>query len=124
MLKYFYMREPLDIDEFIRCASQPGATALYVKERLGLPYSLSYVSRLIKRYVGPRPSQKSVERRNVLRDAVVAYMESQGLDRRYCYLCGRRRLYDCAIHPLKRGSPSLDDFVFVCTERCATNGDF
>lgn len=118
------MQSLLDIDEFIAVASQPGATSLYVKERLGLPYSLSYINRLIKRYVGPRPSRKSIERRNVLRDAVVAYMESQGLDRRYCFNCGRRRLYDCAIHPLKRVDPTLDDFVFVCTERCAAPGDF
>ena len=117
------MREPFDVDEFIHYASQPGATALYVKEQLGLRYSLSYISRLIKRYVGPRPSQKSVERRNVLRDAVVAYMEGQGLDKRYCFMCGRRRLYESAIHPLKR-EPTLDDFVFVCTERCAAPGDF
>lgn len=117
------MREPLDIEEFIRCASEPGATALYVKERLGLSYSLSYINRLIKRYVGPRPSQKSIERPNLLRDAVVAYMESQGLDKRYCYLCGRKRLYECAIHPLKRMDATLDDFVFVCCE-CAAPGDF
>lgn len=122
MLKYLYMREPFDVDEFIHYASQPGATALYVKEHMGLSYSLSYISRLIKRYVGPRPTRTSVERRNVLREAVVAYMEAQGLDKRYCYLCGRKRLYDCAIHPLKRDA-SLDDFVFVCCE-CAAPGDF
>ena len=113
----------LDIGEFIRAASEPGATAPYVKERLGLPYSLSYINRLMKRYVGPRPSQKSIERPNLLRAAVVTYMESQGLDRRYCYLCGRRRLYESAIHPLKRNGATLDDFVFVCCE-CAAPGDF
>lgn len=124
MLKYLYMREPFDIDEFIHVASQPGATALYVKEQMGLSYSLSYISRLIKRYVGPRPTRKSIERHNVLRDAVVAYMESQGLDRYYCSECGRRRLYECAVHPLVRFEPTLDDFVFRCTERCAAPGDF
>lgn len=118
------MREPLDLDEFVAVASMPGATALYVKERLGLPYSLSYISRLIKRYVGPRPNRKSIKRPNALRDAVVAYMESQGLDKRYCYSCQRRSVYECAIHPLKRLDVTLDDFVFVCTLRCAAPGDF
>lgn len=118
------MREPLDVDEFIAVASHPGATALYVKERLGLPYSLSYISRLIKRHVGPRPSQKFIERPNLLRNAVVGYMETQnGLDRFYCSECGRRRLYECAIHPLVRVEPTLDDFVFRCTESCAAPGD-
>jgi hypothetical protein len=50
------MRERFDIDEFIHFASQPGATAPYVKEAMGLPYSVSYVNRLIKRHVGPRPT--------------------------------------------------------------------
>ena len=116
------MREPLDIDEFISAASQPGATAPLVREELGLRYTDSYINRLMKRYVGVRPTQKSIERRNVLRDAVVAYMESQGLDKRYCYLCERKSLYEAAIHPLVR-EPSLDDFVFVCC-KCASAGDF
>lgn len=116
------MREPLDTDEFIHFASKPGATALYVKEAMGLTYSTSYISRLIKRYVGARPTQKSVERRNVLRDVVVQYMETRGLDKLYCYECGRRSgSYPCAIHPLVR-EPSLDDLVFVCV-RCAAPGD-
>ena len=118
------MPSSLDIDEFIRVASEPGATASYVKERLALTHSTSWVNRLIKRYVGERPSRKSIERPNLLREAVVAHMVATGLDRRYCYLCGRRGLYDCAIHPLKRVDPTLDDFVFVCTERCAAPGDF
>jgi hypothetical protein len=118
------MREPLDIDEFIRAASQPGATALYVKEAMGLGYSESYVNRLIKRYVGERPTRKSVEKPNPLREAVVAYMESQGLDQHYCSSCPRRTVYACAIRCLERNGPTLDDFVFVCTDRCAAPGDF
>jgi hypothetical protein len=117
------MRYPLDIDEFIRAASQPGATAPLVKEELGLTYSLSYINRLMKRYVGARSTHKSVERPNVLRAAVVAYMESQGLDKRYCYRCGKRSVYDCAIHPLVRFDATLDDFAFVCV-KCAAPGDF
>lgn len=117
-------RLPLDIDEFVFHARQPGATALYVKEAMSLPYTVSYVNRLIKLYVGPRPTRKSIQRPNPLREAVVAYMESQGLDKRYCSNCERRLLRDCAIHPLKRRGVSLDDFVFVCTERCAAPGDF
>lgn len=120
MFNYSYM---FDVDEFITAASRPGASALTVREELGLRYSDSYMHRLMKRYVGPRPSRKSVERPNLLRAAVVSYMESQGLDKRYCYLCGRKGLYDCAIHPLKRFDVSLDDFVFVCV-KCAAPGDF
>jgi hypothetical protein len=117
-------RLPIDIDEFVHHASQPGATALYVKESMGLPYSESYVNRLIKRYVGTRPTMKSIQRPNPMREAVVDYMESQGLDKRYCSNCHRRLLRECAVHPLKRHGASLDDFVFVCTERCAAPGDF
>lgn len=118
------MREPFDRDEFIHFASQPGATAPYVKEAMGLPYSESYVNRLIKKYVGKRPSRKSVERSNPLREAVVAYMESQGLSKYYCASCQRRSVYECAIHPLRKFDVTLDDFVFVCVRFCAAPGDF
>lgn len=117
------MREPFDIDEFIHYASQPGATAPYVREAMGLSYSDSYVNRLIKRHVGKRPSQKLIERPNVLREAVVRYMEANYLDKRYCYLCGRRRLAECAIRTLVPVDPTLDDFVFVCV-KCSRPGDF
>jgi hypothetical protein len=118
------MHESLDIDEFIRVASKPGATAPLVREELGLSFTDSWVNRLMKRYLGARPTRKSLERPNLLREAAVAYMESQGLDKRYCSTCGRRNLYDCAIHPLVHFDPTLDDFVFVCVERCAAAGDF
>lgn len=114
------MRESFDIDEFIHFASQPGATAPYVREAMGLRYSNSYINRLMLRYVGKKPSHASIERRNFLREAVVDYMESHDLDRRYCYKCGKRYVRECAIHPL---GPSLDDFVFVCL-RCSRRGDF
>lgn len=117
------MREPLDIAEFIRVASQPGATAPLVREELGLAYSDSYINRLMKRYVGKRPTRKSVERPNLMREAVVAYMESLGLDQYYCLSCERRSLYRCAIHPLKQFDVTLDDFVFVCA-KCSAPGDF
>lgn len=113
-----------DPDEFIHFASQPGATAPYVREALGLPYSDSYVNRLMKRYVGKRPTHASISRPNALREAVVRYMEAQGLDRRYCFNCQRRLVRECAIHPLKRFDATLDDFVFVCVSRCASAGDF
>lgn len=116
------MRDPLDIDEFIRAASQPGATAPLVREELGLTYTDSYINRLMKKYLGARPTHKSIERPNLLRDAVVAYMESQGLDKRYCYRCGKRSAYDCAIHSLVRFDATLDDFVFVCVD-CSGAGD-
>lgn len=117
------MREPFDIDEFIHYASQPGASAPYVKEAMGLGYSTSYVNRLIKRYVGKRPTQPSIRAANPLRDAVVRHMESQGLNRYYCINCQRRSTYECAIHPLIPRA-SLDEMVFVCTKRCSAPGDF
>lgn len=117
------MREHFDIDEFVHFASQPGATAPYVREAMGLAYSTSYINRLIKRYVGTRPSQRSVKRGNVLREAVVRYMEREGMNRRYCMMCQRLSLHECAIHPVVP-SPTLDDFIFVCTKRCAAPGDF
>jgi hypothetical protein len=121
VFNYSYM---FDVDDFIRAASRPGATAVTVREELGLPYSRSYINRLMLRYVGKRPSQKSIKRPNLLREAVVTYMESQGLDRRYCYQCERKFIRECAIHPLKRYGATLDDFVFVCVERCCAPGDF
>ena len=116
------MREPFDIDEFVHFASQPGATAPYVKEAMGLQYSESYVNRLMKRYVGrPRPTHASVSRPNKLREAAVAYMEAHGLDKRYCSVCGVHRVRECAIRALR---PELDSFVFVCVQTCAAAGDF
>lgn len=123
MVKYPYMRSPFDLDDFIHFASQPGATAPYVREALGLTYSDSYINRLIKRYVGKRPTLAGIQRPDALRDVVVRELEARGLDRRYCYRCGYHGTYECAIHALCR-EPSLDDLVFVCVKRCAGPGDF
>lgn len=117
------MRHQFDLDDFIHFASQPGATAPFVREALGLSYSDSYVNRLMKRYVGKRPTQAMVDRPDTLRSIVVREMEARGLDKRYCYRCGYRGSYECAIHPLNRGA-LLDDLVFVCVKRCSRPGDF
>ena len=117
------MRHQFDLDEFIHFASQPGATAPYVREAMGLPYSDSYINRLMKRYVGKRPTQAMIDRPDRLRDVVVREMEARGLDRHYCYRCGRRSSYDCAIHPLNREA-LVDDLVFLCVKRCASPGDY
>lgn len=117
------MREPFDVDKFIYFATMPGATAAYVREAMGLRYSTSYINRLIKRYVGTRPSRKDIKRPNVLREAVARYMEAQGLDRHYCANCQRRSSYECAIHPLIADA-TIDDLVFVCVSKCAAPGDY
>jgi len=114
------MRDLYDIDEILELA-RDGYPAWSIQERLGLSITARQVNRLVKARLGPRPTRKSIERPNVLREAVVTYMESHGLHRRYCSKCQRRLLRDCAIHPLGR---TLDDFVFVCVERCAAAGDF
>ena len=114
------MRQPsINIDDLIRVA-QTGATAVVVKEELGLPHDVSWIQKLMKRHLGPRPTRTSVERPNPIREALTTHMESNGLDRRYCSV-GHHQARATAIHAL---GPTLDELVFVCTERCAAPGDF
>ena len=101
-----------------RAAADPKATAELLKEELGIPRSLRTVQRWINQAHGTRPSRRSIERRDPLREAVVSYMESQGLSRHYCYE-GHRTVRPCAIRQLGSGINSL---VFVCVQN-ATAAD-
>lgn len=114
------MRDVYDLDEFLALA-RAGHPAWYIKEYLGLRMTERQVYRLIKKHLGTRPTQVSISKPDVIREATVAYMESQGLSRRYCSSCFRHGVRECAIRALE---PDLDSFVFVCTQRCAAPGDY
>lgn len=102
-----------------RVANDPHATAALLKEELAIPRSLRTVQRWINQVHGVRPTRPSIERRNPLREAVVKYMEANGLSRYYCYL-GHRTVRPCAIRQLGH---DIDSLVFVC-DREATVADF
>ncbi|MFM9793329.1 hypothetical protein [Streptomyces turgidiscabies] len=108
-----------DLAEILELADQPGMTAPLIKEQLGLRISLRQVQRIIHDHLGQRPTRRSIERRNPLREAVVSYMEENGLSRHYCHE-GHRTVRPCAIRALGR---DLDSFVFVCVQN-ATVADF
>ena len=114
------MRGQYDLEELLSLARE-GHPAWYIQELLGLPITERQIYRIIKKHLGARPTQTTVTRPNVIREAVVAYMESQGLSKRYCSFCGRCGVRGCAIRALQ---PDIDSFVFVCTGRCAAPGDF
>lgn len=112
------MRDHYDIDEILELAEQ-GMSAAFIREELGLGVSVRRVQQIIHDRLGTRPSRASIERRNPLREAVVKYMEANGLNRYYCYL-GHRRVRPCAIRQLGH---DIDSLVFVC-DREATVADF
>lgn len=104
-------------EQALELASQ-GFPAEFIKAELSIPRSVRTVSRWINQVHGRRPSRRAIERRNPLREAVVGYMESHGLDRYYCYM-GHRSLRPCAIRQLGH---DIDSLVFVC-DREATVAD-
>jgi hypothetical protein len=101
------------IDEILALAQSPERPPAWeIKERLGLRQSVRQVQRLIHSRLGPRPTRRAIERRDVLRDAVVYEMERGGLDRHYC-LEGHHSLHPCLvrkIHP----EPGVGSLAFVC----------
>lgn len=111
------MHDHYNISDIVELAEQ-GMTAAFIKEELGLGISVRQVQRLIHDRLGRRPSRRSIERRDPLRDAVVGYMESHGLSRYYCYM-GHRTIRPCALRQL---GCDIDSLVFVC-DREATVAD-
>lgn len=114
------MARNYDLDELLAFA-QRGDSALQIIETLGLSITGRRVQQIIRQHLGPRPTRKSVREPNVVREAVVAYMESCGLNPRHCSNCGKVQVRGGAIRSLS-ATPSLDSLVFVCID-CATPGD-
>jgi hypothetical protein len=97
-----------------------GVPADFIKAELGIPRSLRTVQRWINQVHGTRPSRRSIERRDILRSRVAAYMVAHGLDPYYC-IEGHRTVRPCAIRELRRDD-DLGSLVFVC-DRHATVAD-
>jgi hypothetical protein len=114
------MRDVYDLEELLALA-RDRHPAWYIKEYLGLRMTERNIYRIIKRHLGVRPTQTTVTKPNILREATVRYMESRGLSKRYCSSCFRHGVRECAIRALR---PDIDSFVFVCTQRCAAAGDY
>ncbi|AZZ51405.1 hypothetical protein [Rathayibacter festucae] len=114
------MHDRYDIEEIIYYA-QKGMPARFIKEELGLSISERQVQRVVATRLGRRPTRQAIQRPDSLRDRVVAYMESQGLDRYYCTACERRRLEPGFIRALN-ADRSLDVLVFVC-RHCSVASD-
>ncbi|MFB6518606.1 hypothetical protein [Streptomyces sp. NPDC056401] len=112
------MADQTDYPDIIELAEQ-GLSAALIKEQLGLRISVRRVQQIVHDRLGTRPTRRSIERRNPLREAVVSYMEEGGLNRYYCHE-GHRTVRPCAIRALGR---DLDSFVFVCVQN-ATVADF
>jgi len=114
------MAQNYDLDELLAFA-QRGDSASKIVEDLGLPITPRQVQRLVSKYLGKRPTRQSIRKPDILRERVVAYMESQGLNPRHCSACGRVQVRGGAIRAVN-ADLSLDALVFVCV-KCATPGD-
>lgn len=115
------MKRPnYDIDELIMCA-EAGLSAAETIEQLGLKVGERAVQRAIRKYVGPRPVNSYKTRDDPLRRRVIAWMEANGLDRRYCLACGRLTARPPYIRELKFDD-DLGTLAFVCN-RCKRAGD-
>lgn len=109
-----------DVEEILHLAKK-GLSAQFIQGELGLDISVRQVQRIVSSRLGRRPTRKAIRQPDVLRDRVVAYMESQGLDPRYCSACGRYALDKGFIRALN-DDLSLDVLVFVC-RRCSVVSD-
>lgn len=109
-----------DLGELLAFAQREGS-ARKVIEAMGLTISERQVQRIIARHLGPRPTRQSISKPDILRERVVAYMESQGKSPRHCFVCGRVQLRGGAIRAVN-GDLSLDALEFVCL-KCAAPGD-
>lgn len=114
------MARNYDIDELIAFA-ESGDSARVIIEKLGLTISERQVQRLVASRLGRRPTRQAIRKPDTLRDRVVAYMESQGLNRYYCSECHRLRMEPGFIRALNRDM-SLDVLVFVC-RHCSVASD-
>ena len=115
------MSSHYDIDDILYLA-QRGISAAAIQEDLGLRISVRQVQRLISSRLGHRPSKLAVSRPDPLRAAVMAYMETQGFDRRVCNVCFKHKREPCMIRCVSR-EPSLGSFIFVC-RKDSVAGDF
>lgn len=109
-----------DIDEILDLA-QRGLPSRFIRDELGLDISVRQVQRLVSSRLGRRPTRAAIKRADVLRDRVVAYMESQVLDPHYCSSCHRYYPARGFIRALN-ADLSLDVLVFVCA-RCSVVSD-
>ena len=114
------MQRSYDLEEIIYLA-QRGMSASFIKEELGLSISERQIQRLVSSRLGRRPTRQSVQKKDILRERVVAYMESRGHNSRQCFNCGRATILGTAIRAVN-DDLSLDALVFVCL-RCAAPGD-
>ena len=114
------MQRSYDLDEILYLARR-GMSAAFIQEELGLSISVRQIQRLIASRLGRRPTRETVQKSDILRERVVAYLVQQGLNPRRCSSCGRVTIQGTAIREV---SPdlSLDALVFVCL-RCAAPGD-
>lgn len=94
--------------------------AWMIQERLGSKRSVRRIQEIIHDRLGRAPTHASIKRSSLVRDGLVTYMESQGLSRYYCAMCGYHGIRPCAIRAMR---PDVDSFVFVCVRRCACPGD-
>jgi len=118
------MNDPYDRQRLAELRAQAidmgadGYPADFIQAELGIPRSVRTVQRWISQVHGRRPSRRSIEQREPLKDAVIKYMESRGLDRHYC-IESHRSVRPCAIRQLGH---DIDSLVFVC-DRHATVAD-
>lgn len=116
-----YMRyRSYDLDEVLALA-QSGMSARGIIDDLGLKVGERAIQRQVAKYMGHKPTRRSIERYDPLRVRVVAHMKARGHDEHHCSVCGRHTLTPCAIRETK-SDDSLDSLVFVC-RRCATVAD-
>lgn len=115
------MNSQYDIDDIVYLSKEKGMSAAFIKEELSLTITERQVQRLIAGRLGRRPTRQAIQKPDVLRSRVVAYMESQGLDQYYCSSCLKLRLEPGFIRALNRDL-SLDVLVFVC-RHCSVPSD-
>ncbi|GAA1099702.1 hypothetical protein GCM10009648_43920 [Tsukamurella spumae] len=114
------MRRPsYDIDELIICA-EAGLSAREIIDQLGLRVGERAVQRAVRKYVGPSPPRPDAAR-DPMRRRVIAWMEQNGLDRRYCFVCGRVSVAEPYLRQLRQDD-DLGSLAFVC-RHCRRAGD-
>lgn len=109
-----------DLDEILFLAKR-GMSASFIQEELSLNISTRQVQRIVSKRLGRRPTRASIQKPDILRERVVAYMRARGLNPKLCSSCGRASLRGGAIRAVN-DDLSLDALVFVCI-RCAASGD-
>lgn len=109
-----------DPEEILFLASR-GMSASFIQEELSLNISVRQIQRIVSSRLGRRPTRASIQKPNILRERVVAYMVSRGLNPKLCSKCGRASVRPGFIRAVN-ADPSLDALVFVGAE-CTVPGD-